>query len=479
MLYRKLIEEYPGGKKPVFFDETRVLSVPDLHSMTAVYSAVFQSLGVEQGDRILVPDDDPIEMMIVLMACIANGYVCVPVSRLLDAESLDFIIHDCKPACIVDEEFRQIMNRKMKELDEDAVVCHLESRTLCGEDTLVYIIYTSGSEGFPKGVVASQKQILFSSKKINERLGNSDSDRILCSLSLAFDYGLYQIFLALLSGAELYFCKGDVLQRIPYLLQRWKITAFPMIPSMANLMVKTGMLKYPGNTVLRYITFTGEVLPVTLIKELWELLPGVRIIPMYGLTECKRVSVMPEGRKDKVLEGSCGLPLKDVSVRLDDPDQTTGIGELVVAGDNVMEGYWNCPEGKNSIFSKDPHTGKKELHTGDLFFIDEEGFLYFRGRKNGIIKICGYRINCAWIENKLKQCQDIIEVSVSGEKDSLTGEHLEIWVYSRQEDMEQKMYECMGQFPDYLQNYRLHMSSKPLPKTSGGKIDIQKLQGKK
>ena len=103
-----------------------------------------------------------------------------------------------------------------------------------------------------------------------------------------------------------------------------------MLPSAANLMVRAGMFRRGREFPLRYISFTGEVLPVSLICELKKLLPDTEIIPMYGLTECKRVSVMPPDREDKVLAGSCGLPLENVRVWLQDADPVTGVGELTV-----------------------------------------------------------------------------------------------------------------------------------------------------
>lgn len=142
----------------------------------------------------------------------------------------------------------------------------IEDRKQYPEDTLVYIIYTSGTEGTPKGVCGSQKQILFCSDAINRRLGNNPEDRILCSLPLTFDYGLYQVFLSFLSGARLYLSSGEVLQRIPYLLKKWKITAFPALPTMAALLVRTGFLNHADDFSLRYISFTGDVLPLSLIR---------------------------------------------------------------------------------------------------------------------------------------------------------------------------------------------------------------------
>ena len=223
--------------------------------------------------------------------------IFVPVNQRLDQESKEYIIRDCKPALILEASDGCMctgggVHAKMKAAvsikecayeragaaaDEYAYVGEgisradiMAERKMCQEDTLAYILYTSGTEGKSKGVVASQKQILFCSTAINQRLCNTAEDRILCCLPLSFDYGLYQVFLAFLSGARLYLAMGDVIQRIPYLLRHWEITAFPTIPSVANIMMKTGMLRDEDYPKLRYFTFTGEILQVSLIRSLEE-----------------------------------------------------------------------------------------------------------------------------------------------------------------------------------------------------------------
>ena len=105
------------------------------------------------------------------------------------------------------------------------------------------------------------------------------------------------------------------------------------------------------------------------------------------------------------MAGSCGLPLENVRVWLQDADPVTGVGELTVEGPNVMA-YWNIPDSESGKFFRDLHSGQRCLHTGDLFRIDTEGFLYFVGRKNGILKIRGYRVSTAQIETGSELCRE-------------------------------------------------------------------------
>ena len=141
---------------------------------------------------------------------------------------------------------------------------------------------------------------------------------------------------------------------------------------------------------------------------------------MYGLTECKRVSIMPYGMKEKKYKGSCGIPLPGVSVRL--VNEHDGVGELEVIGPNVMEGYWNDSVETEKFYSVEE--GERVLKTGDLFKIDEDGYLYFQGREKAFIKHNGYRINNLELEEIVASIDNVMENAVVGINDSDAGEDI-------------------------------------------------------
>ena len=182
-------------------DGYRSLSLRQLHHEAAQYNAYFTSLGLVQGDRVAVIDRNPIDTLLVLLACLAGGYVFVPINVQTDERIKAAILQDCSPRLLI-EDVSALQNRNVREVE----------RTVCSENAFVYLLYTSGTDGVPKGVAARQKQVLFCCETINERLRNNANDRILCSLPLSFDYGLYQIFLAFSSGATLYFNPCNLIQ---------------------------------------------------------------------------------------------------------------------------------------------------------------------------------------------------------------------------------------------------------------------------
>lgn len=463
MLYNKLIEQHLDDSREILLDGSRTFTFYQLHEAVLRHSAAFQSQGLKPGDRILVSDEDPVKLILALLTCIAGGYICVPLSHSLDTNSRMAVIQSCQPAMIIED--------ILPEAPPNGT-----PRTLREEETLVYILFTSGSTGEPKGVVASQKQILFCCDRIGRRLKIGDLDRILCALPLSFDYGMYQVFLAFFNCAVLFLDGSGIVQRIPYLLKRWDITIFPTIPTVAALLIQMNMLHAEDVPALRCITFTGEVLPVPLIKEIHRWLPVVRLIPMYGMTECKRVAVMPYGFEDKVLAGSCGLPLDDVTVRLEHIDAETGIGELIVEGDNVMEGYWGALEENSLPFFVNDVSGKRGLRTGDLFRIDNEGFLYFCARINDILKIRGHRVSGTWLEEQFCSCPGILSAAAIGIPNQVSGERTAVFVQISSDTPRGPILDWKKTLPGYLHDVQIVFTTSPLPRNQNGKTDRRALR---
>lgn len=469
MLYRKLVEEHleNGGSKLALSDGIQTYTLQQLHQSVLRRLSVFQERGLSAGSRILILDRDPMETAITLLSCIAGGYICIPLNSRLDEKSQNEMIQSCHPALVIDGNFRDDCSRASP---------LGETRPLYGEETPVYLLYTSGSTGAPKGILARQKQIFFCCNAIRSRLELNSEDRILCTLPLSFDYGMYQIFLALFSKATLFLDASGVLQRIPYLLKSWTITVFPTIPTVVNLLTRLDVLNKDTASNLRSITLTGEILPIPVTQRLRQCLPEVQIVPMYGLTECKRVSVMPLGREDKILAGSCGLPLDGISVWLEHQDPETGVGELVVAGDNVMEGDWERSAGDTAPFFMDPVTGIRSLRTGDLFRIDEDGFLYFCGRKNNCLKIRGFRVSGAWLEEQFLACPEVLEAAAVRILDSSAGESAAVFLVMAEGTSQERAWEQYRRLPSYLWDVKLLFWNNPLPKNRNGKLNREALR---
>ena len=464
MLYEKLILDHLHRAEPVLFSahDGRAFTYSQLHELVKEAAEKLSIYGLRKGDRVVIQNDNTPETVILILACVYLELCFVLVPEHESQERIQYIISDSGSRLAV-------LNHSREFISFPAEDCRAE--TPC----LVYILYTSGSTGQPKGVMAPEAQVIFCIDAINSCLMHNPDDRILCCLPLSFDYGMYQLLMSLSSEASLVLVRnsGAVVQSLPGLLAKHAITVFPAMPAMLNALVQSGLLNRLKPGKLRCITSTGDNFPVELINELSRILPGTQIIPMYGLTECKRVSVMPFGRADKIQEGSCGLPLPGTKVRLGDS------GELIISGPNVMAGYWNDDELTERYFFDDPVYGRS-LRSGDIFKIDGEGFLYFQGRLKQIIKVDGIRVSGSEIEHDIRRRIDSsIDVKVISLPDSVHGEKIIVCVYSAslsEKEFMNILRELSGDWPSYRRPAGVLWLGCPMPQNSNGKTDTKLLR---
>lgn len=277
----------------------------------------------------------------------------------------------------------------------------------------VCLIYTSGSTGKPKAVISTHENICFAVRSIQKIIQLKYDDIIGNFLPLSFDYGLYQAFLCFEAQATLVIGKKeDIGPRLMTKLEHWGVTVFPSMPHITSALVRLERRVSP-TLRLRVFTTTGARHHHSLTVKLLNIFPDCRIFLMYGLTECKRVSILPPDLITTKAE-SVGLPLPETEclvVNNEGKVMPPGeVGELIVKGPHVMQGYWRAPKLTKSKFKI--FEGQRVLYTGDLFFKDEEGFLYFYGRKDEIFKNNGYRISAAEIESATESIPGIHNAAV-------------------------------------------------------------------
>lgn len=342
---------------------------------------------------------------------------------------------------------------------------------------LAALIYTSGTTGNPKGVMMTHQNVVAASTSITTYLENTDRDIILSVLPLSFDYGLYQIIMSAQFGGTVVLEKAFL---YPYavinMLQKERITGFPLVPTISAILIQMKEIKNERFEHLRYITNTAAALPPSHIRGLRELFPTAAIFSMYGLTECKRVSFLPPGELDRrPTSVGKGMPNEHVYL-VDENDRVITepdvVGELVVRGANVMKGYWELPEATDRMLRPGPYPWEKVLYTGDLFKMDEEGFLYFVSRKDDIIKSRGEKVSPKEIENVLYELDGIVEAAVVGVPDEVLGESIKAYVVLKEGSTlspNDILAHCAKHLEDFMipQHVELRTS---LPKTSTGKI---------
>jgi long-chain acyl-CoA synthetase len=349
---------------------------------------------------------------------------------------------------------------------------------------LAALIYTSGSTGEPKGVMSSHYNMISAALSITQYLGNTTEDIILNVFPLSFDYGLYQVIMAFMFGGTVVLEKSFLYPvKILGNIKKESVTGFPIVPTVAALLLRLRDFKKYDFSSLRYITNTAAALPVEHIYKLRSLLPHVRLYSMYGLTECKRVSYLPPEELER-RASSVGKAMPNCEVFIVNErgiEVSPGeIGELVIRGANVMCGYWNSPELTAKTFRQGRHPGERLLYSGDFFKRDEEGFLYFIGRKDDIIKTRGERVSPKEVENVLCEMEEITEAAVVGVPDEILGQAIKAFVVfapgAHLTGKEIRKY-CATHLESFMVPKYVEFV-KELPTTPNGKIDKKVLKEK-
>jgi len=317
---------------------------------------------------------------------------------------------------------------------------------------------------------------------ITTYLGNVADDIIIDFLPLSFDYGLYQVLMAFKCGGTV------ILERsfaYPYeaikQMVKGRVTGFPGVPTIFAILLQMEDLGRYDLNCLRYITNTAAALPIEHIQKIRKVFPQAKLYSMYGLTECKRVSYLPPEELDRC-PGSVGRGMPNEEVWIADENGNKAgpgiVGELVVRGSNVMRGYWGLPEETARTLRPGKYPGEIVLYTGDLFKMDEEGFLYFVGRKDDMIKSRGERVSPREVEQCLCSIKGVAEAAVIGVPDEILGQAIVAYVrcHDKKELIER---DVLKHCRDCLEDFMVPQSVKFLttfPKTSSGKIDKLALQ---
>lgn len=421
----------------------------------------FLELGIAKGDRIAICLENSIETVIAIFAALKAGAVFSTVQPSITAEKLAFVLADERASALITSNDRLRRHTAAEALVNAAVptvvwVGGMPSATApagtrfhdwgamlaASNDDPVHcnvvdtdlgaILYTSGTTGAPKGVVSAHRDMVFAVRSITTYLENTVEDVIFCSLSLAFSYGLYQLLTAVYVGATLVLEKNFVFpQKALQIMSRERVTGLPGVPTTFALLLGLNNLADYDLGALRYVTNAAAPLPVRHVGQLQAKFPQARFFSMYGQTECKRTCYLPPEELQRRPD-SVGIPIPGTSVQVVDeqgrPVQTGGVGELVVQGPHLMRGYWERPEETAARLRPALDSGQMVLYTGDLFRMDDEGFLYFVSRKDDIIKSRGEKVSPNEVEHVLLGLNGVRDVAVVGIPDDILGEAIKAFV---------------------------------------------------
>lgn len=484
----------------------RRLSYAELEQASNRLAHGLIALGVERGDRVAVHLDNSVEAVVSIFAVLKAGAVFTMINPGTKRDKLRYLLDNSRAAMLI------LPGRKL--LAPPA--CWAETHHLralictgplpcdappCGKRLIAFddlleehahgdqppekraidvdlasLIYTSGSTGRPKGVMLTHLNMVSAATSATTYLENTPDDVVLNVLPLAFSYGLYQVLMAAQFGGTVVLERSFAYpQAVLRTLAAERATGLPLVPTMAAILLQTDLGRVDLSS-LRYVTSAGAALPTKYILQLRRQMPHVQLFSMYGLTECMRVSYLPpeeiDQRPDSV---GRGMPNEEVYI-VDEQGRRVGpgvVGELVVRGSNVMRGYWELPEETNRMLRDGPLPGEKVLCTGDLFRADEEGYLYFVGRKDDIIKSRGEKVSPKEVEDVLCAMPEVAEAAVIGAPDEIRGQAIVAVVVLREgcHATEQEILRhCAARLEDVMVPALVEFRDN-LPRNDNGKID--------
>ncbi len=478
-------------------------------------SQSFLRSGLLKSEKIAVYLPKQFEAVIALFSISAAGGVFVPINPLLKSPQVKHILQDCqvsylvtslsrykqlKPTidslgslkqiiltdckqqacptnCIKWDDFIQPQNNIIQNNILSSPAKDFEPANINAKD-IAAILYTSGSTGQPKGVVLSHTNLVEGAKSVASYLNNTSQDKLLAVLPFSFDYGLSQLTTAFFAGACVvlleYLLPRDVINAVA----NYKITGLAAVPA---LWTQLAPLDWPTNN-LRYITNSGGAMPPTTLKQLQQQLPHTSIYLMYGLTEAFRSTYLePSEIQNHPLSIGKAIPNANILVLNSHGDicQANEEGELVHQGVHVALGYWGNETISNKKFKPLPkqlraqYGHEKVVWSGDQVVRDVDGFLYFIGRKDDMIKSSGYRISPEEIEAPLYSHAKIKQVAAIGVPHSRLGQAV-VLIISTSEDATLNEKQCLAQCKKLLPNYMQPQAIKfidSLPINANGKIN--------
>ncbi|MBV1880122.1 MAG: acyl--CoA ligase [Pseudomonadales bacterium] len=504
-----------SSDKTAIVAEGSEYSYRELQEQSTSLADALATRGIQRGDRVAVYMDNTWPCVVSLFAIAKAGGVFLLINPQTKTDKLAYILNDSEATVLLTD--GHLSSVFIAALDSclaiKAVICSgklSERITLKSKLTtfsaallerplpdnsstnqpfikpiiandLCALIYTSGSTGNPKGVMHTHQSMVFTIGSLVQYLRLSSKDKILNVLPLAFDYGLYQLLMSVWLGATLvlersFTYPAQILSRI----SEYQVTVFPGVPTIYALLLASHSRKPLCLPSITRVTNTAAALSPELLPAIKAIFPNALIYKMYGLTECKRVCYLEPELID-THPSSVGRAIPGTEVYLRNEQGTRippgGEGILHVRGPHLMRGYWKQPELSEKMLLDTVIPGEFELCTHDWFRMDNEGLLYFLGRKDDIIKTRGEKVSPIEVENALLSIDGIHEAAVVGIPDPLLGHAIKAFIsFNDGFDIPERKLKklCLSKLENFMLPKEI-VTLTTLPKSANGKIDKKRL----
>ncbi|OBP14931.1 acyl-CoA ligase (AMP-forming), exosortase A system-associated [Rheinheimera sp. SA_1] len=492
------------------------LTFAALHQQVLACSLLLSQRGLKAGERVVLASPKQLELVVMILAVARLGAVVVPVHAQLKPTQLAHVLQDCQASMLMTNQHRLAQLTALQLPLPDVQLLMTEQLPQAINDLLVVlsganpgqlpavdltiatpaipalvasdvaaIMYTSGSTGLPKGVVLSQQNLMLGTLSVCQYLQLTNDDVLLALLPFSFDYGFNQLLTALYCGASLVLLEYLLPQDVVKAVVQHQVTGLAAVPPLWSALARANWGEQGGSS-LRFITNSGGSMPQPLLTTLQQIFPYAKPYLMYGLTEAFRSSYLDPSML-RAKPGSIGkaIPFADLLVLRPDGSECAvdEPGELVHRGPLVSLGYWNDQKRTNERFRPDPVQPAAVINkalavwSGDEVRRDADGYLYYLGRLDEMLKCSGFRISPAEVEQLVYQCApqlyDVAAIGVPfGDADSAV-----LLLYCCDAPVDEKALLALlrQQLPHYMCPKAL-LKLAELPKTANGKLDRKSLR---
>ncbi|WP_354681933.1 acyl-CoA ligase (AMP-forming), exosortase A system-associated [Cupriavidus necator] len=463
-----------------------------LHYRDAVIRA-----GAGKSDRVALLGEKSIDVVAAMLGVSQAGCIFVPVNPVLRERQVEHILKDCEAKVLITSADRKrilqarceplesllncVLFEEVSDIGEPAPT-HSGNRTIDADAAA--ILYTSGSTGRPKGVVVSHRNLVSGAEIVAGYLHNNRHDRLLSVLPLSFDAGLSQLTTAWWVGATVVLTDSRSPEEILSILDFEQITAMTAVPP---IWIQLSQLKWPGSITskLRYIANTGGKMPHAVLRRLQSNAPQTSVYLMYGLTEAFRATYLPPDQIN-IRPGSIGkaIPNQDVLVLRADGSECDPMehGEIVQRGSLVAMGYWRDKDRTMKRFRRLPEgltvsnvVDETCVFSGDIGYKDDEGYLYFVGRNDEMIKTNGYRVSPVELEEIVYHLSADLEACAFGVEHPELGQSITLVVSAGRKMADFSESQIRSHFstiaPPYMMPKTLKLTDQVFPRNQTGKLD--------
>ncbi|MGY1782078.1 class I adenylate-forming enzyme family protein [Geodermatophilus sp. SYSU D01036] len=456
-MLRASVERDPDGEAVVEVDGPR-LTFRQLWDGAARVAGGLREAGVGRGDRVAIRLGNGADWVLGFFGTLLAGGVAVPVNTRFTEPEAQYV---------VDDSGARVVLAPGAPLPDGAPYAE-EGLT---RSDLAAIFYTSGTTGFPKGAMTSHENFLTNTENARRVVGLGRHDptlRNLVSVPLFHVTGCNsQLLPALEGGAAAVVMPAFEVGRFLRVIPEERIAVVTSVPAVFWLAVNQPAFADVDVSRVRFATYGGAPIAPELVARIKEAFPAARVGNGFGLSETSSISTFLPHEYAGTHADSVGFPAPVVDLRLEGVDPATGVGELLIRGANVVQGYWNKPEATAQAFTDG------WLHSGDLARIDDDGFTYVVDRAKDMINRGGENVYCVEVENALAAAPGVFEVAVVGVPDPVMGEKVGavvVPVPGTELDVEAFLAHAREHLADFKVPQFVSVRTAVLPRNPGGKV---------